>query len=145
MRNVRFRNFQSGVCVSVKTSRVLSSIHAVANQRHTTTKLKEVRRGPRASQKGKTANPFPVFLFIYLFFFFLTRFFKLSSSVSALTERVTACAIQSIHIIGFFRLFLRLCFTFILFPCISFSPFHPRSCLLLSLFFCSFLRLAPTA
>ena len=105
MRNVRFRNFQSGVCVSVKTSRVLSSIHAVANQRHTTTKLKEVRRGPRASQKGKTANPFPVFLFIYLFFFFLTRFFKLSSSVSALTERVTACAIQSIHIIGFFRLF----------------------------------------
>ena len=68
MRNVRFRNFQSGVCVSVKTSRVLSSIHAVANQRHTTTKLKEVRRGPRASQKGKTANPFPVFLFIYFFF-----------------------------------------------------------------------------
>jgi hypothetical protein len=33
-------------------------------------------------------------------FYFLTRFFKLSSSVSALTERVTACAIQSIHIIG---------------------------------------------
>jgi hypothetical protein len=103
MRNVRFRNFQSGVCVTVKTSRVLSNIHAVANQRHTTTKMERSAscRGPQEHhKKEKLQILFPSF---YFYFFFLTRFFKLSSSVSALTERVTACAIQSIHIIGFFR------------------------------------------
>lgn len=37
----------------------------------------------------------PVYLFLPLsLVWFLTRFFKLSSSLSALTERVTACVIH---------------------------------------------------